>query len=272
MNAILGVEMALVPEHSFEVSDGILPQFGDLIEDQNPIHRSREEAEKAELGFTNTPIFAIFQAAYAENILDSPLFSRRDNLFLHHSSSFKFVKPLYPAQQIRARIETPTYTEAGLISKLTLLNPGGEVSMKAEALFSPQPRQNHMGDVRNLRQVCNYDLAISRQDSETFYQLLGVAPTHRISNLQVAAGIPAALLKMIGRAGHSLAGVSRELDLYYHQDPHEGNFNFAVYLKSVMGKPERGYIYNFRSICQQDGQTILVGDMKVMHPQSILPQ
>jgi acyl dehydratase len=232
-----------------------LALFGDIISDNNPIHRDVSQARA--VGFEDTPVYAVLLAARLEQeFLKSSNHSRGIKM------SFKFSKPVYPGQEIFF-----SSTNNNSSTKI-IANVNGQCAVSADF----QSFEGEFYPMSNSTMINSSNLSVNPSNVNEFYRLIGIKPASLPSYVHIASSIPANLLNYLKKNGARLNGISRELEIFPvgHKIGLEDVVAESFLSNQPRGNQERGFVYLFDSKCYQGRSVSLIGKMKVIHPDLIV--
>ncbi|MEK6893576.1 MAG: hypothetical protein AABX07_05230 [Nanoarchaeota archaeon] len=250
----------------FMVEANKLPVFGDLICDWNPLHRDRSVAKS--MGFKDTPVFAVWIEAKAEEYLRThnltegiegqPLF------YIGHS--FKFKEAVYPEQYITFYRGERKSTASGVEVQVTASNDEGMQVLDSKVIFGAAfPKfEEPSGEITHVRS-CEF----SYKEHTDFHNLVEQPVRIGISYAHLASNIPAALLeKAFLQTNEEKPALTRGIDLKFHGTPIcEVDMRTEIYLSpKAKNLGALGWLYNVVGVCYQREKAMLTGEMRVIYP------
>ena len=237
---------------TIKIDGSIYSEFGNLIEDNNPLHRDVTYARTKD--FRDTPLFGIYLAGHAEQEMES-YSDTNGKEYSMGKMSFQFRKPVYPGDTLSWKIEKSQNPDEVCISYSNQDNEGvltGRVIIGEMSVDFTKGRFIHFSEKR-----------ISDWKKGNFYKLFNRLEKERMPNLLIASLIPSALLdfskKRIGKA----EGISRSIEITIYSKPDIGDYITLVYNLGRTRKFGDIYISKFRGVCYKDNNPVLSADLTV---------
>ncbi|MEK6889473.1 MAG: MaoC family dehydratase [Nanoarchaeota archaeon] len=239
--------------YGFNVKSEMLPAFGDLIGDKNPIHRREDIAVKA--GFADTPVFAVMLQMMAEQCAHNSSILR-DGLYSNHS--FRFIQPVYPDMHGEIKTEFGGQeVEGGDKTIRADIYSGTELAVKSLATFSQKKLLNpNLPDVGKLEKAC-----IDKSQEEILLNMIedvGIEVNREGMPFMLPASLFSSRLLKMGNEVGLKSGVYLRADFSFHKTPEAGEFDYGVKLLK-----QRGPLYKFSVACYQNRLPVVSGELLV---------
>lgn len=243
----------------FNVSREILVPFGDLIGDDNPIHRNAGVAQA--LGLRDTPVYGVLLQALAERVAVD-FVHERDFQVVPVAQAFSFRKPAYPESELEYRTEVFSENESGVKVNVDAYT-NGDIVLSSRASFAP--RREIFGELPKVESMGRYALnAEKHRLFNSFLHKAGASASNGSVPFMLPAAFFSAELLRLGKEHGEVRGVYRSAEFQFYGRAEEDT-DLTV---GVQVAAQKKNFYKFNGVCYQGRNPIVAGSLTLIAPHS----